>query len=138
MTARLNTTVQVICGRALRVPLSAILVTAAPRDPESALAGDPTSTPGEPDENRQAEPSASAARIMQDCALRYVRLTGTAMRFATETAGMCTRANPPCQWPSAILLSESRPAAPQLARSTGGSHASPCWRFPGSGTDRPS
>jgi hypothetical protein len=45
---------------ALRVLLSTILVTVAPPASMSALAGDPTSTQGEPDENRRAEPSASS------------------------------------------------------------------------------
>jgi hypothetical protein len=43
----------------LRVLLSTILVTVAPPAPTSVFAGDPTSTQGEPDETRQAEPSAS-------------------------------------------------------------------------------
>jgi hypothetical protein len=52
--------VPTLSGSVLRVLLSAILVTVAPPAPRSALAGDPTSTQGEPDANRQAEPSASS------------------------------------------------------------------------------
>ena len=44
----------------LKVLLSTILATVAPPAPTSVLAGDPTSAQGEPDGNRQAEPSASS------------------------------------------------------------------------------
>jgi soluble lytic murein transglycosylase-like protein len=45
----------------LRVLLSTVFVTAAPPAPTSVIAGEPTSKQGEPDENRQTEPSASSA-----------------------------------------------------------------------------
>jgi hypothetical protein len=45
----------------LRVPLSTIFVAAAPSASTPALADEPTSAQGEPDENRQAGPGASSA-----------------------------------------------------------------------------
>jgi Transglycosylase SLT domain len=48
-------------SKSLLTLLFTILAIVAPPAPTSALAGEPTSTQGQPDENRQAEPSASSA-----------------------------------------------------------------------------
>ena len=79
----------------LTVLLSTILVTVAPPAPMSALAGDPISTQGGPDENRQAEPSAlppnSICRVLATAAAAndlpvefFTRLIWQESRFKPE------------------------------------------------------